>query len=163
MLVLIRHGKAEDGFGKPDEERELTDEGRKECQQFFRALKSFLAPIDSIVSSPLVRAVQTADILAGFYPKAKRKELEQLSPWGEPVRLDDPLREMLQRGSCALVSHEPFLSHMIGYLLSGNVRPLVEVKKGGVSVLEYLGPTVAGGFCLQTHISPKLYRLLSES
>lgn len=170
ILLLIRHGKAEEGAGKADADRVLTEDGRKECRQFFRALHAYVGQLSHIISSPLVRAQETADILAEFSPTAMRAQSEELSPWSDPAELNFLLRQLVENHKlsggassqtyCALVSHEPYLSQTTSYLLTGETRPILEVRKGGVSILEYQGPTWGGGFCLQAHLFPKFYRSL---
>ena len=62
MIWLLRHGDAEDGDGKPDAERELTAKGERQSRDAGRALKAIGVKLDVCLSSPKVRARQTAEL-----------------------------------------------------------------------------------------------------
>ena len=71
-LLIVRHAIAEDrvafaATGKDDDERPLTEEGRSRMEQGARGLRQLVPALDLVATSPLVRAVQTAEILAGAY------------------------------------------------------------------------------------------------
>src|SRR6476646_3074808 len=95
ILYLIRHGVAVDSGtdGIPDAERPLTSEGIRRMRQNARGLKRLNVKIDAVWTSPLVRARQTAEILAGEYAiSATIKQEPALTPGSDVARLLDPLR-----------------------------------------------------------------------
>src|SRR4026209_1815705 len=61
MIWLLRHGEAEDGAGKPDADRELTEKGRRQARDAGRAMKNLGVEIDACLSSPRIRARDTAE------------------------------------------------------------------------------------------------------
>src|SRR5690348_3459620 len=97
-LALIRHAIAQDRksfsrTGRPDDERPLTDEGRRKMCEVARALPRWLGSLDLLATSPLVRAKETADLVAEELPKAKRVTWAELSPDADPAELLERLRE----------------------------------------------------------------------
>lgn len=139
-LYLLRHGLAEelDSAGLAhDAERRLTDKGERKLRQIAQAMKTLDLRFDAILSSPYVRARQTAEIIAAVLHERKRIEFsDHLVPSGNAKKLiellnrfDPPLNEML------LVGHEPHLSELISLLVSGKPGFTVVMKKGGLCKL----------------------------
>ena len=134
FIVLLRHGIAEDKEGdKPDEERRLTAEGNRKMEQVARSLATILPDADAIVSSPLVRAKETAAWVAKAYDGKIDVEITPaLSPGTNPEEFRNVLRRT--KASCAyFVGHEPNLSSLMLALtgLQGSVGSRPELKKGG--------------------------------
>jgi phosphohistidine phosphatase len=153
-LYLIRHGAAEDPDAKPDSERALTEPGRKQLRATARALARAGLTLDAIVTSPLLRAKQTADVFAkelGIDPSLISVKAE-LAPGGNPVKL---LKETHSE-NVAFVGHEPDLSELASVLLSGTEDLGVTLKKGGVCALS--AEKLRFGRCarLEWLIQPKL-------
>jgi phosphohistidine phosphatase len=134
QVYIIRHGHAVDeGPGLGDEQRYLSKKGRKAVREIGRALRDEKVELDAILTSPLVRAVQTAELLAERLDFLGVIEvLPQLCP-GVPPRL--VAAELPSRGvRVAVVGHEPGLS-MLGAFLCG--RPAFPpLRKGQVSLVE---------------------------
>ncbi len=141
-LLLLRHGIAVE-LGTPgyerDSERPLTPEGRRKTRAVARALAALGVSPDVILTSPLVRAHQTTEIVAGAMKLNKRLHIcEQLASGGDAKRL---IAEINQHHASAklvmLVGHEPDLSSLTSLLLTGRADGLaIEFKKGGVCLLE---------------------------
>jgi len=135
-LYILRHGiAAEKGDPKypKDEDRPLTEEGQKKTLKVARRMKELGLSFDLILSSPLARARQTAEIAASVLGcKSKLKFTVHLAPEGNKKAL---LRDIDQRGSVLLVGHEPYLSELISILLSGGPGLRIELKKGGLCKL----------------------------
>jgi len=140
-LYLVRHGIAEEAKDtKPDGQRALTAEG---IEKFKQAAKGFVRMLDEaeklgvILTSPLVRARQTAEILAKALAKegkpATVKAEASLDFPGDLNKAIDAARAA--RGDVALVGHEPYLSEWIGRLCFLSVGS-VEMKKGAIAVIE---------------------------
>jgi phosphohistidine phosphatase len=135
-LYIIRHAIAVDegtsGY-EDDSQRPLTDKGRKKMRQIAKGLRTLGVEFDLILSSPYVRARETAEILADVF-KMKKKMVfsESLIPMADPGLLIPELNEKYSVDSIALVGHEPHLSSFIGLLTTENARLDITLKKGGV-------------------------------
>jgi len=135
-LYLLRHAEAESGDS--DADRRLTHKGEKQTEQLAKFLRKHEVDLDirEIWHSPLVRAVQTAEIF--------QKELGLDAPLLEAPGLrpeDDPrpmaLRLACSRKSVLVVGHNPHFEELASCLLSGNTSPvLVDFKKCGLLHLE---------------------------
>lgn len=139
ILYIIRHAIAEplkEGASpESDSQRSLTTKGRKKMRSIARGLSRLKAPIEVILTSPYVRTVETARILAKGLALGKDKiaQTEELAPAGDPGRL---MKEITSKfggmQTIALVGHEPYLSRLISVLLSGTPGLAIILKKGGV-------------------------------
>src|SRR5436853_2791658 len=137
-LYILRHAIAVErtlehtGF---DSERPLTSEGIRKLKQVVKAMKRLELSFDVILSSPYVRALQTAQIVARGLHQQKRLQLEDCL---KPESSFRDLIEKLQRRKNAtllLVGHEPFLSSLISFLLSGRTNLNITMKKAGLCFL----------------------------
>ncbi|HLO15223.1 MAG TPA: phosphohistidine phosphatase SixA [Anaerolineales bacterium] len=119
-----------------DSERPLTDKGRKKMRQIARGPRHLGVEFDLILSSPYVRARETAQILADVL-KVKKKFAfsEILTPMADPQLLIPEINEKYSMDSIALVGHEPHLSGFIGLLTTEDTMLSVTLKKGGVCYL----------------------------
>ena len=150
-LLLWRHGIAEDRHpDRPDQERALTAEGRQRTAAVAAELCRLQLHCDRLLSSPLRRALQTAEIgvAAGLAPALELED--RLAPGGDP-------RPLLQAGPwrrLGLVGHEPDLGELASSLL-GLPAGTISVRKAGIVLLR-LGPT---GASLEALIGPRLLRL----
>jgi phosphohistidine phosphatase len=165
LLYLVRHGPAEtaDVLRWPDDRgRPLTSAGENKLAKAAPALRTLAPEVDLVLSSRLVRAWQTAEILArkGGWPDPE--PCPALEPGGTPAEIIEAVQDHSQAQSVALVGHEPILSYLAGYLLFGqdNVAP-VEFKKGAIVSLE-IGhrPGPAAGR-LRWFLPPRLLRTLA--
>jgi len=156
-IYLFRHGIAEDAkAGRPDSSRALTDEGRKKTAEVVKtARRSGVAP-SLIVSSPYVRAVETAEIArAGFAYPGEIILTEALVPHGRPENVWAELRDHRDEAAVLLAGHEPLLSQLAAYLLASPGLH-VEMKKAALMRIDVqtLGPAPHG--ILRWLITPKL-------
>jgi phosphohistidine phosphatase len=138
-LYIIRHAIAVDagtsGY-EDDSRRPLTDKGRKKMRQIAKGLRVLGVKFDLILSSPYVRARETAEILAVIFKMKKKIDFsERLIPMAEPQLLIPELNEKYSVNSIALVGHEPHLSALIGVLTTENTPIDITLKKGGVCYL----------------------------
>jgi phosphohistidine phosphatase len=141
IILLLRHGHAiDEAPGLGDAERALSGKGRKVTRKVARWLarrKKELRPVE-IWTSPLVRAVQTAEIAAEALELADEVFVHaELSPGGNPDTLMRKLSEHTDAGPVMLVGHEPDLS-VIAALLLG-VQSYPGLKKSGVVAVEWEG------------------------
>jgi phosphohistidine phosphatase len=143
-LLLIRHGKAGDPevwreAGKDDFDRPLTPAGRKQMKAAAKGLRQVIPKIDILATSPLVRARQTAELVYAAYRDGPEfLELDLLSGNRPAAKLVHWLKSLNKSdGVVACVGHEPDLSHYAGYFIAGEEKEVIEMKKGGVGVIEF--------------------------
>jgi phosphohistidine phosphatase len=126
VIWLLRHGDAEDGTGKPDAERDLTEKGERQSRDAGRALKKLGVQIDVCLTSPKVRARRTAE-LASEALGAQVEDDERLA--GGDF---DPLEVAAGRGEVMLVGHEPDFSGAVALATGSRVK----MKKGGIAAID---------------------------
>lgn len=131
FVILLRHGIAEDKGSEDDFDRKLTAAGAKKMKRVARALERIFPDADTIYSSPLVRAVQTAERVAKAYGSGlKINETDALRPEAEVAQF----REMLAQAggeNIICVGHEPNLSHIMLEVTAMAPAGQVSLKKGG--------------------------------
>lgn len=166
-LLVIRHGVAEDRdewafSGKPDAERPLTADGRKRMSRSARGLRGQVPRLHLVATSPLLRAVQTAEMVADEYGGMELTIVQELSPEHPPEALVPWLRAHERDMAIAVVGHEPHLGFLVGWLLTGRHESFVEMKKGGACLLEFDDPPAAGNATLVWSLSPAQLRALRK-
>lgn len=137
-IYLVRHGiAAERGKDWPDDtQRPLTHKGVARMKDVTAGLKDLGVTLDLILTSPLLRARQTAEVLhEGLGCATALEETTLLAPGGRPADLIDHLRSHKKAGHVALVGHEPDLGQLAAFLI-GAKAPLV-FKKGGVCRIDF--------------------------
>jgi phosphohistidine phosphatase len=140
-LFILRHGIAVEpgspGF-ENDADRPLIPKGVRRLRSVAAALKKMELTFDLILSSPFLRARQTAEIVAGELKLKKRLQIsDALAPGGNEKDLLWQLNESQPAPeNVLLVGHEPYLSRLISLLISGDEDAAVEMKKGGLCKLE---------------------------
>jgi phosphohistidine phosphatase len=157
QLFLVRHSTAVEPAGRLDADRPLTTEGRFKMRRVVTLLQSETRErFEQIITSPLVRAVQTAEILAGMPGFSGEIEVSRLLlPEANPKETL-PLFQHAKR-SIALVGHEPAMSALASELL-GKIVP--SFKKGAVWLVEWSRGAGPGVF--RWAIQPKSGRLLTR-
>src|SRR5437667_4924124 len=114
---LVRHGAADDAApGVPDALRTLTAKARRRFRKAARSLGRKSGTLDLVLTSPLVRAVQTAEILAGEVEHDSFSVLPELAPGHDAAEALRAVSRARKEGSIALVGHEPQLSRMLAAL-----------------------------------------------
>ena len=165
-LLVIRHAPAGDpdawgAEGRDDRLRPLTPEGKKEMREAAAGLARLVSKIDVLASSPLVRALQTAEIVAAQC-QARVVTLDSLAPDRDPQEVVQWLREQRSIPTTALVGHEPHLSALVGYLLAGKRMSLLDLKKGGACLLDVADTPSPGHAILKWLLRPRELRRLRE-
>jgi phosphohistidine phosphatase len=131
QLYFLRHGEADwPGWTKPDDERPLTDFGKKEAGQVAKFLNRLKVKPDLIVTSPLPRALQTAEAAAEQL-KTKLRQDEALEPGFGIGELSAVLKRHRSK-VLMLVGHEPDFSSVISALTGG----FVKMSKAGVAMVD---------------------------
>jgi len=149
-LYLLRHAIAgeRDAEKYPDDgQRPLTKAGTEKMIKIAQALSKMDVKIDLILSSPLLRARETAEIARKQLSLKKDCLIlvDQLAPLGEPSQLISEIQTKYIRERLLLVGHEPDLSNLISLLLSGATALPVTMKKGGICCLSI--DQLAAGKC----------------
>ena len=124
-------------------------------------LPTLVQDVPVLASSPLTRAVQTAEIVAAEYG-CEIVPLEALAPGHDPEEAVGWLREQQPQLTVGLVGHEPHLSTLVGYLLTGRPASFLDLKKGGACLLEMTAPLQLCGGALEWLLTPRALRRLGE-
>jgi phosphohistidine phosphatase len=161
QLYIVRHGIAvdrEDPKCPPDPERYLTEEGVEKTKQVAKGVAALGVTADLFLTSPYVRAVQTAEIFAGAldYQKQKIRRTDLLLPGAEPSQLFRELARDKQASSVFLFGHAPQLDDVVATAL-GSKKQVTALKKAGAAFVELrrLSPPIGELVWLAT---PKLLR-----
>jgi phosphohistidine phosphatase len=162
-LYFIRHGLAEErGEAWPDDaKRPLTDEGMSRMRKAVRGLSRMGVSIDVVLTSPLVRTRQTAEIVAGgLDPRPSLVNLESLAPAGSYAAVLADLEKHARKCRIALVGHEPMIGEIAARVI-GSRHP-IEFKKGAVCRIDVETLPPAGPGELRFLMTPKILRLIKR-
>lgn len=138
-LLVIRHGIAveRDDWSGDDDLRPLTDDGVRKMRKGAQGIHSMVDTIDLLAASPLLRAQQTAHIVAAEFGIDVVDSLEELAPEQDPADITDWIATRLELDTVAIVGHEPHLSTLVTWLVCGDRRSRVELKKGAACLLRF--------------------------
>ncbi len=161
QIYIVRHGVAidrEDPKCPPDPERYLTEEGVEKTKQVAKGMATLGITGDVFLTSPYVRAAQTAEVFANAldYAKQKIRRTDLLLPGAEPTQLFRELARDKQASTVFLFGHAPQLDDIIATAL-GSKKHVTSLKKAGVAFLELkrLSPPIGQLVWLAT---PKMLR-----
>ena len=160
-LYLLRHGIAVDRTARrfpDDSHRPLTAEGIARTRKVAKALAALKLAFDLVLTSPYVRAKQTADLVTEELELSDKLRLcLPLAPGGKPRELIAEIKRLCQpEAKVLLVGHEPDLSRLASLLISGRPDAALTMKKAGLCVLD-AGELVAGRCAsLQLLLTPKV-------
>jgi phosphohistidine phosphatase len=141
LVYFLRHGLAANAetWKGDDGDRPLTDKGRDRMVRVARKLAGLDLDLDKIVTSPLLRAKQTANIVADAMKLTEKVTEDGRLAGGFGVEaLAGILHDHVDAEAIMLVGHEPNMSETIGHVL-GSVR--VDLKKGAIACVEFPDPT----------------------
>jgi phosphohistidine phosphatase len=160
QLLVVRHADAGDKrefakTGKPDDQRPLSTKGHQQMERVADALVKLVPECRRVVSSPYVRAVQTAGYVRSVYSIEKEITTKTLEPDAAPEQLAEWLRDNPAKGVTAIVGHEPQLSTFVTWLLAGSRDSRVELKKAGACFLRLDGEVRAGESELRWLLTPE--------
>jgi phosphohistidine phosphatase len=141
QLYIVRHGIAidrEDPKCPPDPERYLTEEGTEKTKQVAKGVAEVGAVPDLMLSSPYVRAVQTAEIFAAVleHNKQKIRKTDLLLPGADPMQLFRELAREKQASAVFVFGHAPHLDDLIATAI-GSKHHVTALKKSGVALVEF--------------------------
>lgn len=135
-VYLVRHGIAADPApGEPDDSRPLTAKGRRRFRRAARAFARLGEKVDQLFTSPLVRAVQTAEILARSLGQDEVGVLEELRSGAPIPGLFSALDARIEDGEgVALVGHDPQMSRLVAALarLQSTEDARIDFRKGAI-------------------------------
>lgn len=166
-LLLVRHGPAGDreawaAAGRDDALRPLTADGRRKVREAARGLGRLLDPPAALATSPLVRARDTAALLARELGLPPAAEMATLAPGRHPRALLRWLDARRQAELLAVVGHEPSLGTLAGWLVTGRAAAILELKKGGACLLDLGDRPRPGGARLAWVATPAMLRALGR-
>jgi len=167
QLLIIRHAIAEDKVefartGRDDTERPLTREGKKQMRHVVNGMRRVVRSIDVLASSPLVRAEQTAAIVAEEYDEISIDTVPELSPESDPAAFARWLRTQREAKVVAVVGHEPHLGMLTTWLITGSRESHVTLEKGGACLLEIDERPGARSATLRWSLTPEVMKRLSK-
>jgi phosphohistidine phosphatase len=158
-LYLIRHADAvpvgDNGIAN-DADRPLTDLGRNQAKALAKALQKQGIHLDKLLTSPLLRARQTAEEIVSSWvgPQPAIEECEPLEPGGKAKKLAKFVRD-LEVNAVGLVGHQPDLSEHVAWLI-GSKRAHIDLEKAGVAAIR-CGEARKGGGMLAWLITPQWF------
>lgn len=165
-LLLIRHAIAEDQDARrwpEDQDRPLTQRGIRRFRSAAIGLGTLAPEVDQLITSPFVRAHQTATILEDQldWPEPDvRPHLAGGAPLAGAVAL---LGQCEPRSRIAVVGHQPTLSLLAAaYIGSPAARLTLDWRRGGVACIEFEGAPIAGGGTLRWFMPPRVMRALAD-
>lgn len=141
-LLIIRHGAAMDRdefaeTNESDELRPLTADGKREMKRVAKGLRDAVKELDVLATSPLVRAVQTAEIVAEEYGMEVSETTTTLVPEARLSDFERWCRGFGENKLVAIVGHEPHLSSLATWFICGKHESRIRLKKGGACLLEF--------------------------
>jgi phosphohistidine phosphatase len=163
ILYFLRHASAGEHLAnlKKDEKRSLDKEGIEQCGYVGRAMAALQVQVDTIVSSPLKRATQTASLVGNEVGYEGKLQIETgLRPGATFADFRKLLEKYARFDAVMVVGHNPNLSQFLGSIISDSgCEASVELKKGAVAKVE----TRRTSGTLQWCLTPKLVRALYDT
>lgn len=165
-LLVIRHAIAQDKeefarTGRDDSQRPLTGDGRAKMERAAAGLRTLAPELDRLATSPLLRAVQTAEIVAAAYDAPPGIETADVlapgSAYGDFARW---LGRQHVEGTIAVVGHEPHLGGLVTWLIAGADESHTPLRKGGAALLSFDGAPGRGRAQLIWLLTPAILRRL---
>src|SRR5882757_3792404 len=162
-LLIVRHAIAFDrdrNRWRDDAGRPLSPAGMRRARKAAAGLKQLTKRPDRLLTSPLVRARQTAQILTDIAGWPAAEEMAELSP-GEPALAVLDLLAKDRSKLTAVVGHQPGLGHLLAACLLGGGGSLpVEMKKNAVACVSFDGKPRAGHAALKWLATPRMLRAM---
>ncbi|HZO81572.1 MAG TPA: phosphohistidine phosphatase SixA [Candidatus Binataceae bacterium] len=166
ILYILRHGIAEDGppAGGDDGARRLTARGRDKVRAAAVGMRALGLKLDALLTSPLVRAAETAELVAAAWSNAPKPEtLAALATGVSPAETVSALKSYERHDQVMIVGHEPGLSSIASLLLTGSANSLaIDLKKCGLIALKLPDGVGRGRAQLCWMLTPRQLRRLRK-
>jgi len=159
-LYILRHAIAvqRGSSGYPNDDRPLTEDGKDKMRKAARGIANVIEKIDVILTSPLIRAHDTAKIAAEAMGADHKIEVcRELLPGSSAKKLLLYLAKYKNLDHIMIVGHEPDLGYLASAVL-GSEHPLIEFKKGALCCIEVSSLPPKGPGTLLWHLQPKQLR-----
>lgn len=160
-IIFVRHAVAAKRSlirWRDDTQRPLTSDGRRKFRKAAAGLATWLPSVDCMLTSPFVRARQTAKVLESVARWPKPIVCPELAPGSDPGALLAIVRRQKAK-RIALVGHEPDLSALLSICIAGpDVTLPIALKKGGIASIIFSGSVGAGKATLTAIIPPRALR-----
>ncbi len=143
ILFFLRHGEAGMNFPS-DFERELTNGGVDASLSIGAFCRKTNITFTNVISSPLIRAKQTAQEIVKYFSIIQIEESEFLTPDSDPKNLFNFLRSFTSDSRVLLVTHEPFIGTCISALISGTGSTNITIKPTSFACVETHGSPIRG-------------------
>jgi len=163
--VLLRHGIAveQDEWEGPDADRPLTERGAKRVAQAAAGLNRLDVQPTHILSSPLIRAIETANIAhSSLRIRSAVHILDELLPDAPPNRLLSILQDFPPESCVLCIGHEPHLGRVASVFLSGRTTTSFPLKKAGACLIELPIPAKPGQGVLRWWLTPSQLRAMGK-
>jgi phosphohistidine phosphatase len=166
-VVVVRHAIAMEReeaaqSGLADEQRPLTPEGRKKMRRVAAGLHTLVPEIGVLASSPLLRAIQTAELIEKEYRGPSAIVTEALAPGAVRETLLEWMQQHCAGDLLVIVGHEPGVSDCVSWLLAGESRPFLQLKKGAACLLRFPGAPEVAAATLMWALTPRQLRTLRD-
>ena len=161
-IYILRHGKASNRLPniKSDAKRKLTEAGKMELEEIMKGLKNFNISFDFIISSPLTRALETAEITAKHIGKKNKITIwDELKPESSVIETQKKLSKLNIDSKILLVGHEPHLTNLIISIISTDGDVDILLKKGGLAHLRVIQSQSKIIGSLRSLLTPKQLKL----
>jgi phosphohistidine phosphatase len=156
-IYLIRHGDSEGiSKGMKDPERKLTPDGELKIRNASLFWKNIIPEIDHIISSPYLRALQTAKIIASVYNHSIEIHIDKRLGCGSETESLIEILNSFSSGEIAIVGHQPDLSNHLSRLISGSGAS-IEFKKGAIAKISFSNKVREGKGVLEFLIPPSIF------
>ena len=139
-LYLMRHANAGIPKGNPalDAKRALIKEGKEQCMLMARLLNALKVPVDTVVSSPLKRSLQTAQFVATELGYDAKVEISPaLGPDADYADFQEMLSKYADREGVLAVGHNPNLFQFLGRLITGNGGAAIRMRKASIARVDF--------------------------
>jgi phosphohistidine phosphatase len=165
-LYLMRHANAGLARGNPllDAKRSLVKEGKEQCMLMARILSALNVQVDAILSSPLKRALQTAQFVGtelGY--DAKVEVCPALAPDADYEAFQDMLAKYADREGVLAVGHNPNLFQFLGHMITGNGGASIRLRKGSVARVDFSNHPPRLHWLIDPRMARDLYASVAKS
>jgi phosphohistidine phosphatase len=160
MLYIMRHGLAEEPTPKGDDSaRKLTSKGSDKIRKAAAGMRAMELAFNAILTSPITRAKETAEIVASEIGGAKPRAVPELSTGASPMSALEALIKLRLPESVLVVGHEPTLSRLASLMLTASSESVgIKLKPGSAIALEFPDRVERGGAQLRWMMTQRQLR-----